>query len=209
MTASQNGNDNEIRVTIGIKHYVQVGSSAAWWSSSNSSHDLTISGGWAAGCIIQSHDPRLTRLSGSTFGTTLSFLLHGSSSAAITVGNLTLENGLAREHLEGAGLDVQAIQSATPLVLVERVIVRYNDEVAAASDGAAIAVRLSSSTSGICTLRNLLVEDNLTRGLWLKLRPNAVVHVNNSNFIGNNTAVANIDTVGSRAVVERSGWPTT
>ncbi len=199
--ASQNGSDNEIRVTVGVKHYQQEGTSAVWSYSTGDARDLTLSGGWGPGCASQSQDPRLTRLSGGTFGTTLAFLTHSSSSAAITVRNLTLEYGRGRQYLEGAGLDVQASQFATPLVLVEQVVVRYNDEVEGAVDGAAVAVRVVQSASGIYTLRNLLVEDNLTRGLWLSLKPNAVAYLNNSTFVGNNTAVANVDTVA----VEGSG----
>ena len=99
--------NNEVRLKQGT--YDIVDSSTGHFNI-ETSHSLTISGGWDDNCIAQTDDPELTILQGGETqigggGVLYVVVMDNSSPAAVSISNMTIQNGSA--DLDGGGLSIE------------------------------------------------------------------------------------------------------
>lgn len=139
-SAEANGESDTIRIIIGT--YVPSSGTVAFPYSTSESHALTIEGGWTFGCGERVDRADLTVLGGA--GQRRVLRINANGSGAVTVRNLTLEDG--ESETRGAGLSIE--NSGSPFlqpfagnVVVERVVFLFNRS---AAEAGALAI----STSG-------------------------------------------------------------
>ena len=126
--------DNEVRLRTGT--YAIPGDPAVHFNITTA-RSLTISGGWNAGCSLQTADPKLTILQGGarqdeeTYfyggGVLLVLIYENTAPAAVAVSNLTIEKGLAES--DGGGLSIQhdyTTDATLATVSISHVIVQNN-----------------------------------------------------------------------------------
>ena len=152
-TAEANGEADTIRIIIGT--YVPSTGSIAFPYSTSESHALTIEGGWTFGCTERVDRADLTVLGGA--GERRVLRINATGSGAVTVRNLTLEDG--ESETRGAGLSIE--NSGSPFMLpfagnvvVERVVFLFNRTAAEAG-----ALAISTSGNSI-TVRGSLFAFN-------------------------------------------------
>ena len=188
--AGSNGEADTIRIVIGT--YAPAAGSIAFSYSTNESNALSIEGGYPFGCAARVDKASLTVLSGS--GARQVMRLYAQGSGAISVKNLTLEDGNAPNR--GAGLSVEGptgvfFTGFTGSVTIERVIFLGNRSTAAPG-GLAIATRGGSIVvRGNLFAFNQCGDDNCA--LWIQSLAEDPLTV----VFGGNTVALNICIPGS------------
>ncbi|MBX3725924.1 MAG: hypothetical protein KF823_08400 [Xanthomonadales bacterium] len=166
-TAETNGVDDEIRIRTGtLIRDTPMASGFIYLYSSNLTQDLDISGGWNATCTQQTHDPRLTVLSGAGLGQVLGLGHYGAGGAGtIRLRNLSLRNGRGTSSGFGIGLQVTAWEGANGAAELEHLLIQLNDNHAPVIAGSAL--RLMDATGGRldATVRNVQIDGNRNRGV--------------------------------------------
>lgn len=203
--AGSNGETDTIRIIIGS--YAPAAGSIAFSYSTNENNALSIEGGYTFGCGVRVDKASLTVLSGS--GMRQVMRLYAQGSGAISVKNLTIEDGNAPTR--GAGLSVEGPTGAffvgfTGSVTVERVIFLGNRSTAEAG-GLAIATRGGS----IVVRGNLLAfnqcgDDNCA--LWIQsLASDPLTVIFGGNTVALNTCILGApgcDSGGARFLGQQS-----
>lgn len=202
--AGSNGEADTIRIIIGT--YAPTTGAIAFPYTTNENHSLSIEGGYTFGCEVQVDKASLTVLSGS--GVRQVMRLYSGGSAAVSVRNLTIEDG--ETDARGAGLSIEGptgefFVGFNGNATVERVIFLGNRSGAEAG-GLAIA------TGGSITVRNNLVAFNQCGesncSLWIESRDDEPITV----IFGGNTVALNTciqgapscDSGGARFVGQQS-----
>ena len=188
--AASNGESDLIRIVIGT--YAPTTGAIAFPYSTNESHALSIEGGYTFGCGLRVDNAGLTVLGGS--GTRQVMRFHSQGSGAISVKNLTIEDG--ESAARGAGLSIEGPTgpffvgfegSAT----VERVIFLGNRS---GAEAGALAI---ATGGGNVTVRGNLVAFNQCSGghcsLWIESRASEPINV----IFGGNTVALNTCSFGA------------
>lgn len=201
-TAEANGVSDEVRITTGLKQTTANLVAIHWLFQTSQDHDLVVSGGWNAGCSQQVAGPRATVLDGRGNAQVLSLRFGNDSAAAVTVRNLTLQNGFTSNNSATGGVAVTAVGTSAPAVVLERLIVRLNE--APNSLSGAVEVFTLENATGQYTLRNSVIEGNGQVGVQVLMGTGATAYINNNTITGN---VASQGTTGGlRATGPGSHW---
>jgi len=177
--AGNNAIADEVRITQGIKQHPGYG--PPWSTSTTSSQDLVISGGWNSNCSFQTGGPGSTILVGQT--TTLGIRVENAS-PTIEVSNLSVHNGVGTLNF-GAGLNVLVVGSSAPDIRIERVIARLNQHQVAQSGAIVKVIIEGASATGHYTLRNNMFENNQGSALDIALPFGATAYINNNTITAN------------------------
>lgn len=148
-TAESNGEADTIRINIGT--YVPANGTAAFTYSTTESHAVTIEGGWNFGCTQRVDRADLTVLGGA--GERRVLRINASGSGAVTVRNLTLEDGESTTRGAGLSIENSGFDFTPPFagnVVVERVVFLFNRTAAEAG-----ALAISTSGNSITVRGNL------------------------------------------------------
>jgi hypothetical protein len=180
-TAASNGQDDQIRVTTGVKK-TSISFPLRWTFVTSEHNGLELSGGWNAGCTQQVAGPRATVLDGDGTDEVFRLQFQADSTAEVSMSNLTLANGRSTNNSSSGGLRVEAFDTSQPRVLLERLVVRLNE---APSAVGALHVSTLEQATGTYTVRNNLIEANLQVGLSVILGANATAYVNQNTITGN------------------------
>lgn len=172
-----NGIDDEIRITQGVKQHPGIG--LPW--SATTSDDLVVSGGWNANCSFQTGGPNSTILSGQFASLAVRVM---DASPTIEISNLSVQNGLGTMNF-GAGLNVLVVGTSAPHVLIERVIARLNTHMDVPTGAAVKIILEGASATGHYTVRNSMFENNQGSGLDIWLPFGATAYVNNNTITAN------------------------
>lgn len=184
---STNGDDNIIQVKTG--NYLAPPN--GWQVTVDTSHDLTIRGGYTdSTCAQQSHNPEFTKLDGSNQWRPLLVNVPDNSSANIEISNLTFRDGAATI---GAGLNIgmgnnynpQAVQNYTGNILIENNQF-INNTASQFAGGVSVYAQ-----GGTLTFRtNLVAFNTAVTGGAAELARASISYITN-NTVTNNTVLAN------------------
>ena len=178
--AQNNGQDDHIRIRTG--HYQTTGG-VPFTYYHQEDHDLVVSGGWTSfnqiGCFLQQGDPLDTTLDGGGTNGVLYLQNDTTSSASLTISNMTINNGFTTQSNTGSGLEIYTVNNNfTGSVLVDQVLFMANHGV----NGAGFWY----IGSGAVTVRNSVFAYNSTDNgggaahLSMSAEADGVIFVNNT-----------------------------
>jgi hypothetical protein len=146
-TAATNLANDEVRIVMGV-HIGQ------FVYSMSQNFNLVVSGGWNAGCTVQTPGAGSTVLDGNNANRVM-LLSGGAGSGAMTVRNLTIRNGNSIAISgSGGGLSIGGSAGFSGNLTLDTVVLRDNDS--GSFGGGAII----SSGTGSLTMRNCVVTGN-------------------------------------------------
>jgi hypothetical protein len=188
--AGSNGESDTIRIIIGT--YSATSGAIAFPYTTEENHALTIEGGYTFGCGVRVDKAALTVLSGS--GMRQVMRLYSYSSGAVTVRNLTIEDG--ESDAPGAGLSIEGptgmfFQGFTGSATVERVIFLGNRSAAEAG-----GLRIANRVGSVAVRGNLLAFNRCSENhcaVRIESRGNSP----NTVLFGGNTVALNTCNAGA------------
>jgi hypothetical protein len=190
VVAASNGESDTIRIVIGT--YAPTTGAIAFSYSSEEARAIAIEGGYTFGCGLRVDNASLTVLGGAGVRQVLRF--HSQGSGAVSVRNLTIEDG--ESAARGAGLSIGGPNGPffvgfTGSATVERVVFLGNR-----SDAEAGALAIATR-GGNVTVRNNLVAFNQCSGNHCSLRIENLASEPINVLFGGNTVTLNTCTLGA------------
>lgn len=185
-TATDNGEDDDIRLRSGV--YTRVSPGNAFTYSSGESFDLSVSGGWNSVCNNFSSDVS-SILDGEDARRVMELVTAGNGS--LSVSRLQFRSGLANGS--GGGLNIGGFAANDVDILIRNCV--FVSNVASTFGGG-----LSASSSGTLRLNNTLFlanEAGVTYGAAALTANDGIAYVINNTVIGNSGGDGGLRYAGS------------
>ena len=183
LTQSTSIND-DVAIRLRSGFYTTSGNTFELYAEPGFTRSFT--GGWNAGCTLQTQSPTATVIDGGNLNSVLRVNHVGTftNGSSTFIANLSISGGGDGNGAQG-GLVVSA-ENGTPTVLIERIVVR------ACTDN---GVSIRNGTGANITLRNSLIADNLGNAAVAVISSVAAANT----YLTNNTIVGNRSTTPTLA----------